>query len=80
VNETNQCIDNVKRLRLSDVHKHQSRYERIIRHFPKEMGNSDETKHRNKEKISPEILATIAYIEQLIQKIAPPLFQKLERV
>jgi len=46
VKETYQSVDNVKRLRLSDEQKN-------VWSFSKEMGNSNETKPKNKENIPP---------------------------
>jgi len=79
VNETEQDVDNVKCLLLSDVQKQKSFLERIIRLFPKEMGNSDETKRTNKEKIGPQIQTNIMdKLQQFIQKTVLPSFEQLQ--
>jgi len=71
VNAGEQCVDNVKGLRVSDVQKQQTWLARVIRPSPKEMGYYNETKQRNKKMISPQIQGTIIdYTEDLIQKTA----------
>jgi len=81
VNEMEQSLDNLKRLLLSDVQKQQSWLARILLPVPNEVSNSHEIKHRNKDKIGSQILASfIDYIEQLFRKFAFPFFQKFEQV
>jgi len=50
VNETEQSVDNVRCLTLSDQ-KQRSWFERVLRPFTKEMGNSDEIERKNKATI-----------------------------
>jgi len=65
VNETEEVVDNVKCLTLSD-RKQRSWLERILRPFLKEMCNSNDTRRKNKDKIGPQIQATILdYLENL---------------
>jgi len=77
VDETEQSVDNVKRLRISNVQQQQSWLARTILPFPKDMGDSDEIKPTNKAKIDTQIQAIIDYLQQFIPNTALPSLKKL---
>lgn len=81
VTETEQSVDIVKCLQLSDVQKQPPWLVKIILRFPDKMGNSWDTNLTNIKKMVPQIQTMIMdYLEQFIQKNALPWLQKLEQL